>query len=140
MAELSQLGIGEQQAPEAGTPNALPGVLGALQVNADAQKILGKYGWGDAQFRKFTAVFYSYLTLKLEETRAQAAAEIAAQLAEIERNPQIPADQKAGLKAQLEGLTEQMAQTETLYRAQVHADDLRTVQANEEALDAISEE
>ncbi len=138
-AELEQLGLGQQGA-DAGGPNALPGVLGAMQANAEAQKILARYGWGDARFQQFSAVFYAYLALKLEKTRAEAAPEIAAQLAEIERNPQIPAEQKAALKAQLRAITEQLAQVESTYKAQVHRDDLRTVQANEEALDAVFEE
>jgi hypothetical protein len=138
--ELEPLGLGQEQAPGAGSLNALPGILGAMQANAEAQKILGKYGWGGAQFQKFSAVFYAYLALKLEQTRAQAGSEIAAQLAEIERNPQVPAEQKAALKAQMDTLTGQLAQAEAAYKAQVHPDDLRTVRANEEALDAVSEE
>lgn len=136
-AELQQLG---EQVSAAADPTGPAGMLGVLQTSADAQRILARYGWSGEMTRKFAAVFASYLVLKLEKTRTETAAELQAQLAEIDRSPQIPADQKAALKAQLGAMSEQLAQVEASYRAQVHPDDLRTVQANEAALDALSDE
>ena len=130
IAELGQLGLGQEAETAPRNPGEPPGIVSVLRASAEAQKILGKYGWGDAQFQKFSAVFYSYLALKMEE-------QAAAQLAQVDRSS---AEQKPKARTELGALAEQLAAAAASYRAQVHPDDLKTVQANEEALDAVAEE
>jgi hypothetical protein len=137
-AELEQ--IGETAHLDEENSAGLGNMLAGLQASSAAQGVLRKYGWADSRFSKLSAVFFGYLAIKLEQWRLESGGELDAAIAEIDRNPQLPPDQKAALKAQFSGMRQAMIDSEQSYRAQVHPADIETVRANKAALDAMFEE
>ena len=136
-AELDKLG----KAADVDTENmsGLNEVLNKLRANAEAQRILRKYGWADRQFDKFAAIFRGYAVVKLEGSETVDSGEVKEAIAMIESNPSLSAEQKAAMKAQMSQM-QGMAGTEKELRAQVHPADIAVIKANEAALDEAFDE
>jgi hypothetical protein len=136
--ELNQLG--SDVAPDVENAMSFGAMLTGLRANAQVQRVLAKYGWGDATFSKFAAVLASYFVVKLEQAQQDSSAEMARAVAEIDRSPQLSAEQKAAFKAQMTAVSQQLTQLQATYRAQVHPDDMAVVRAHIAELDAAFDE
>jgi hypothetical protein len=130
-------GLGSDIAPDLERAAGFGAMLGGLRANPEVQRVLAKYGWGNAAFPKFAAIMASYFVVKLEEGQEQATPELAKAMADIDSNPQLTADQKAAFKAQMAMVGQQLTQLQAVYKAQVHPDDIVVVRAHVDELDAV---
>jgi hypothetical protein len=129
--------LGSDIAPDLEKAAGFGAMLGGLRGNTEVQKVLAKYGWGNAAFPKFAAIMASYFVVKLEEGQQQAAPELAKAMADIDGNTALTADQKATFKAQMAMVGQQLTQVQAVYKAQVHPEDIAVVRAHATELDAV---
>ncbi len=110
--ELEALGVDLDKKESSGTMNPYE----ALQANADAQKIMKKYGWGVDFSVKWMAIGMCYAQVKMDEQLAM-----------------MP-------EAQREQAKKMMAMANSKMAGMVNEKDLKLVKANKDKLDKVMEE
>jgi hypothetical protein len=126
----TNLAVDEEQAPN------LLQIAGAMRANAEVRNVLRKYGWNEDFTDKYVAIMGGYLIVTFEDMRAEMDGEIKEQVASIDSNPGLSAEQKAQMKSALGSWTTQIDETLRAYRSQVDPADVATVKANRDALKA----
>ena len=115
-------------------------IANAMRNSAEVLRILRKYGWNESFVTKYVAIMGGYIILTFQDVGAGMDSQIAAQMAAIDNNPGLSAEQKAQMKSVVSGFAGQMSAAMQMYRAQVHPADVRLVEANKEALTEVFED